>query len=306
MRPYTALAQALDATGARIEAVRNALDQAEARRQDGVTKEPPGLAKVALALRTGDFVGAEAALAALVPTLKDSTEQDHDSLAALQIAVAEETGNRAKALQIGLEFASGSRAWTQNAPLGVRTKVLYLRHEAGTMNDAAFEAARARHLVEQYKLLGTVSAERKDYWRLLIDARYGETPAEAKVALPADREVLPTLSPFELHEHAADYGRLLLLAGRIDPAVTALENQTKRCEGLPTALSVDLSKLDVILDYVHAHVLLGQALEARKDKDGACRAYRVVESRWKDAKPRSVTLEKAKERLRALACPAPH
>ena len=36
--------------------------------------------------------------------------------------------------------------------------------------------------------------------------------------------------------------------------------------------------------------------------DEACAAYATVVSRWGNAKPRSITGEKAKERIRALAC----
>ena len=46
---------------------------------------------------------------------------------------------------------------------------------------------------------------------------------------------------------------------------------------------------------------VGEALEAKGDKAGACKAYRVVEARWKDARPRSVTMEKAKARIEYLA-----
>jgi hypothetical protein len=50
------------------------------------------------------------------------------------------------------------------------------------------------------------------------------------------------------------------------------------------------------------HLWLGQALEAKGDGRGACDAYGVILDRWKNAKPRSVTLEKAKERAKVLSC----
>jgi eukaryotic-like serine/threonine-protein kinase len=46
-------------------------------------------------------------------------------------------------------------------------------------------------------------------------------------------------------------------------------------------------------------------LEQTGDTPGACAAYAVVMDRWKNARPRSVTLDKAKERSRALSCPKP-
>jgi hypothetical protein len=50
-------------------------------------------------------------------------------------------------------------------------------------------------------------------------------------------------------------------------------------------------------------LLLGQALEQTGDKAGACEAYAYVKRRWKNAKPRSVSLEKALDRSKALDCP---
>jgi hypothetical protein len=50
------------------------------------------------------------------------------------------------------------------------------------------------------------------------------------------------------------------------------------------------------------HLLLGQALEAKGDNAGACEAYGFILDRWKNPKPRSITVEKAKERTKALAC----
>jgi hypothetical protein len=54
--------------------------------------------------------------------------------------------------------------------------------------------------------------------------------------------------------------------------------------------------------WMRAHVQLGEALEKTGDAAGACSAYAVVLARWKDAKPRSISLEKAKERTQALMC----
>ena len=55
------------------------------------------------------------------------------------------------------------------------------------------------------------------------------------------------------------------------------------------------------LAHTRAALELGLALEATGEK-GACDAYKRVLSRWGDAKPGSVTAEKARERAKALAC----
>jgi hypothetical protein len=44
-----------------------------------------------------------------------------------------------------------------------------------------------------------------------------------------------------------------------------------------------------------ARLMLGQALEAKGDKAGACEAYRYILDRWKNPRPRSITVEQARE-----------
>ncbi len=53
---------------------------------------------------------------------------------------------------------------------------------------------------------------------------------------------------------------------------------------------------------IRASYFLGQALEQKRDTAGACAAYKVVLDRWGNAKPRSVTADKVKERVKALGC----
>jgi serine/threonine-protein kinase len=54
---------------------------------------------------------------------------------------------------------------------------------------------------------------------------------------------------------------------------------------------------------MHSTLDLGQALEATGDATGACGAYRKVLARWGNAKPKSVTADKARARSKALRCP---
>ena len=185
----------------------------------------------------------------------------------------------------------------------MRTKRLYLEHEAGILKDAEFVASRERRFEGAFRQRGGMSPNQQERLKLLVDAEYAETPAEAKAALPTDAPL--SLQPGDLHDHALDFGRLLFLAGRVDEAVPILEKETHRCQTIPGALTLDLTHMTATLNHMHAQLLLGEALEARGDKGGACHAYGVVQSRWKEAKPRSVTLEKAKERAHALGCAAP-
>jgi serine/threonine-protein kinase len=303
-RSYTLLAQALDATGARPEAVKTALDQAEVRRIATDPHEPAGLAALVVALAAGDFAAADAALLALVPSVAtSSSELDHANIAAMRIAIAEETGSHAKALDIAVAHQKQAQAWNDDAPLVVRLKRVYLAHEAATLTDVQFVQQRDRHLESWLAKRGGGPGLSVERMRLLKDAEYSETPAEARLALPHDQSLM--LTPVETHDHPFAYGHLLLLAGRGEEAAPLLEKATRACHGIPDALTLDFERLETPLLYIQAHVALGEAYELRGDKADACKAYGVVQARWKGAKPRSVSLDKANERAKALGCPAP-
>ncbi len=95
-----------------------------------------------------------------------------------------------------------------------------------------------------------------------------------------------TFSNVELH-----VGTAFARAGRMDDARLHLERAANSCIrfGDPFA-------------HPHAELELALVREQTGDTNGACDAYRAVVAQWGDAKPRSVTAERAKDRLRALAC----
>jgi serine/threonine-protein kinase len=118
-----------------------------------------------------------------------------------------------------------------------------------------------------------------------------ETPEDARAALAAlpAYEPLPAYYPGTIVEAAA--GLTFLLGGRVDEATALLSRPTKSCRALAFPL-----------EHTRAHEWLGRALEAKGDKKGACSAYMVVLDRWGNAKPRSVTTEKAKIRADEIGC----
>ena len=130
-----------------------------------------------------------------------------------------------------------------------------------------------------------------------IQDRRGRPPiaAEAHDAL----EALPRFSPLPSYSayswEEGVLGKVYWLAGDTDRALPFLRAEAAAC-GISNGITA-------LADAIRDHLLLGQALEAKGDKSGACDAYGVILDRWKNAKPRSVTLEKAKERAKALACP---
>lgn len=102
----------------------------------------------------------------------------------------------------------------------------------------------------------------------------------AHLTLPAYAPGLPRLS-----------GRALRLAGRVDEAVADLEPASRSCLAL-SAPHADLQ----------ASYELGLALEARRDKQAACDAFRVVVEAWGDQRKPPLTARRAKKRMLALAC----
>jgi serine/threonine-protein kinase len=87
-------------------------------------------------------------------------------------------------------------------------------------------------------------------------------------------------------------GRAHLLAGDRETAIALLAPLSVECVTLGAPGIVE-----------RASFLLGQALDQGGDTNGACAAYQRVLAHWGNAKPRSVTADKARERSRALGCP---
>lgn len=150
-------------------------------------------------------------------------------------------------------------------------------------------------------------AERRDAWLAAWSARAtpvaksylwlhgwaGTTlgPDDAKDALAARASFapLPPYRPETMIDAAA--GMTFLLGGEIDEATRWLEGATRSC-----------SALSFPLEQTRAHLWLGRAREAGRDRAGACAAYRRVLDRWGRAKPRSVTAEEARARAVKLGC----
>ncbi len=89
-------------------------------------------------------------------------------------------------------------------------------------------------------------------------------------------------------------GHVLLLAGRVDEAIPYLRRTVEACWGVHW-----LSSHQFAAEY------LGEALEQKGDKAGACDAYAEVLKHWGHAKPRTVTADKARAQSKALGRAAP-
>jgi serine/threonine-protein kinase len=125
-------------------------------------------------------------------------------------------------------------------------------------------------------------------------AAIADTPAEAEEALAAlpPYEPLPGFRPGLLADAAV--GHTLWLGGRRDEAIAALRRAAGDCDVFENPV-----------EWVHASLWLGQALEAKGDPPGACAAYGDVVRRWSGLGKRSTSVAAASKRRTALGCRTP-
>ena len=296
-----ALAQALVGAHASNESVAGAVRAAELADANALSTahQPAGFRQVWLAVIEGDFARADDLLAGIVSSIPlSSRESAHALPVALRIALAEEMGQPRKALELANDFTERISLWTPDVPTEVRLKRVYLQHESGAIGEPEFRSARDRLFDEQWKASGIASAE-GDRYRWFRELYYSRTAAEAKEALSLSSSL--DLQPSELREHADDVSFSLVRAGRFAEAIPYLKFLTRQCSG-SIAFALALATPLHNLVYQRAHVYLGQALEAQADLNSACAEYAAVERDWRDAKPRSVTLEMARARSAAIHC----
>jgi serine/threonine-protein kinase len=293
-RSQIKLADALAVRGAPIESVRELLDKAVVL-QEAVASSYAGRAlnDLGLALLVGDFPAAIAAARERDRTFASlTTEGAHAHTAMTIITSLEEEGRAAEATAAAEEFERRSPAWVAN-DWRVRHYLLYARHHGGKIGDAEF--ARAFAALE--KEATSLRSERtKPMVEIILRASY------------ADASDVPQLLPY-LNRPAPEggveawRGKGLLLAGRSADAIAPLRAGAAACAILPDDDDFSAWTGSQAFSFMHSHLWLGEALEATGDTAGACTAYRVVTDRWKNAKPRSITLETAKAHARALHCP---
>jgi len=287
---YDWLAAALLARGAPVESIADASQRARAHESDPTLKEVHQQHDmVTVAELTGDFTSTLALFPRLDRVAAGSTSSDvvgnafNDEVFALT-----QVGDDKRAVALADAYMKRLPALTQDEPVALRNVVLRLRHAAHTISDAEFRATREAWSKEVFEQLPQQFANNVwfQFW-----AEPAATPQEAKEAL----DTLPRYSPLPPYEGIIYYervmGQVLLLAGRVDEAIPHLQRAQHAC---------------FTPDYVPSHQLsaelLGEALEANGDKDGACAAYGEVLVRWGNAKPRSVTADKARAHMKTLGC----
>ena len=150
--------------------------------------------------------------------------------------------------------------------------------------DSWIEAWRKRLDDEAWKTAGSV------VWALAFSPSPTNDEARIAVGRLASFGQLPPIANRKFWTHDGPIGELLRMGGRVDDALPRLRAEAGRC-------SYEMTR-------VRAQLGLGRALEEKGDTAGACASYGDVLKEWGSAKPRSVTADDARERSKALSCPA--
>lgn len=302
---YELLAGALASQNAPREAIEEALRQRWARLADGVKPVKRKHDEAKLAALHGDFEEALRVSTDLEKTIEqDSNLETHLRPAMTSLEALIESGQRARAAALAATFLRRKDVWIAGAP-----------HELRESGAWYFEPRMLAVLHREGKLSGDdmarslVTAASRPYWdrpaddqrRWVLSSTIDlESPDDARAALRsmpgAALSYVPTSDfdhdRFAIEVAAPFVGRALVLAGDLDSAIAILRPATTLC-----------GALDNPFVHTRAFLSLGEALERKGDRFGACAAYKVVLDRWAKAKPRSVSADEARKHSTALSCP---
>ena len=293
---YQWLARALAAQNKPIDSVQAALEQKWGRMSGDERDRVRAYDAATLAALAGDFATAQARIEELQKMLASEPEaQTHGLADGLLLAVAEESGGADRARSVAQAYLARKDAWA--APHRVDDGVIWSDPVPPMM------LALARSGAITTTELGTRRTQWLHEWRgkthdayigyLWIAgwARTVSTPAEARAALDA-RKDFPALPPFAPVSVASSYvGETYALAGEQAKAIATLQAARASC-----------TELEFPVEHVRGVFSLGQVLEDAGETARACDAYSEVVARWGAAKPRSLTAERAKARMKKLAC----
>jgi hypothetical protein len=281
---YHYLAEALVARRQPVEAIRDALKMELSFVDE---RERPAAAEALerrLAIYTGD-IGAAIAHASEAERLSRERDPTHRELA--RMFYYEEIGERPKAVELADEYLrhAGSTVGGENE----RMFALAELRLAGRVTEADFGRKRDEWIQQERAVSSPMT------W-IYFYAWPAATPEQAREAIAA-RAGFPPLArdignPGDWTDREEAVGRVYLLAGDLDEAITHLRGVARSC-----------GVLQDLLLYVRAHEELGEALAAKGDAAGACAEFGVVLGYWGKAKPRSVTADRARDGMRRLACP---
>jgi len=300
---YATLAAALAAQDSPAESVGEVLKQRWAKLPPAEVEQERLLDQLDTAAFAGDFDALEGHARRLTELTEGS---DDRSLRVrplrLLLEAHLEADRTAETKDLVAGFVKRRRAWgLQDGVLGLifgdhiydEPRLLALAHETGALPPAAWREEIGRWRDEA--LLSSNKLDAATVWAVTeaMPARNAAEAAEALAAFPGGLSAAPaTPASFRAAGFPAVFtGRALLLAGRPAEAESYLQLGAASCTALDDAFI-----------HTRAHLWLGEALERKGDRDGACKAYGVVTRRWGRARPGSSTARAARKRLDALRC----
>lgn len=293
---YDWLARALEGEGKPIDSVRTAFEQKWLRLSGDRKAKLEAVDRATLDLLSGDFVAAQRRLEEMEVSLAlEPVALAHAKSHWLLTSIAEETGSTKQARAVAESYLARRDAWAAPHRVDDRTiwedpvpQMLGVLARAGAISSPQWSERRDEWLrTWRAKTSDTYAPYLWIFgWAAPVSAR---ADAEAAIAALPAYSPLPPFVPMTIAP--AHVGHAYLLAGKLDEAVAHLRAGVASCGGVGDPIA-----------QTRASLWFGQALEAKGDGRGACAAYRAVLDRWGSAKPRSITADRARARIAALAC----
>jgi serine/threonine protein kinase/tetratricopeptide (TPR) repeat protein len=295
--PYYLVASALAATNEAEESVEEALRESGRRNGRDNGKNALSVAdRWSLAILEGDFARGATLADEFSHHLERYRNNAREELVVWRVNLAFERGDRASAARAVNEYLGHRRAFAVPDLRDDPTPfLLNARRRAGVLTPEELGSQMAEwrgdwraRLKGEHRPEGAGALATPGGTWIAGDAAVVETREEAVAALAA-RPPLESLSMDARSSKVA--GHVSLLAQRYEEAERLEATAARSCDVLDDPFSS-----------VRAAYELGLAREGLGKPDGACEAYRSVLARWGNAKPRSVTADKARERMKALGC----
>ena len=270
-----------------LRAPREAIEEALKAPQADFNEDTPEGLRIKLDVASGFIASAATRAQKMVDDVADQAEGIvHAEPATLLAESLVEMGRPADANRVARDYLHRKDAWVF-PPYWASAELLGVLRAGGASHKGQWDTEVAG--LPKSRMAPEAKAQPWAIWAALYGPAV-QTEEEAKAALgeladygPGYEQVSFFVDPIGAH--------VLLLAGKADEAIAILTQESKRCRALEYPFA-----------HTRAHLWLGQALETKGDKAGACAAYGVVLARWGNAQPRSVTAEKARERVKALGC----
>lgn len=298
-RAYWMLALASFAEGRSVEAVRELLTQRVERVTPALRPRFELQHHWSLEVLAGDFDASCDEAAKLELSVASSADRRLHARAALWWTSALlESGRPAEAARRARSFLERQDAWVEEpraddfALLRDPTpRLLLAERRGGMLTPAEFEQRRSAWVAAWQQ---RVPAVMRPFVWLHGYATAVETRQDAERALTEQPTFgpIPSFTPYSLGD--AYVGTTFFLAGRTAEALPYLQRAARSCLAIESPF-----------EHTQVQLLLGQALGQAGRHDEACAAYGVVLSRWGNARPRSVTADRARALAAAEGCARP-